>query len=639
MISLGIDLGTCNSSGAVAFGRDNILMIESRHGRTLFGKRFPSYVQFDHAGQVTEVGEAAKRELGNNPELVIWGAKRLVGLSYQEAEKKGELRHFHYAVQQSEDGGIQIKVGSRILRPQDILRIILERIKQDAEDARINPQTGGRPIESAVISVPAYYQAWRTNPIGDAARDAGFKDVQTIVEPTAAAIRHSLQVEREAVVMTVDLGGGTLDVTILQLIRDGQDLVPGELCVSGNEALGGIDMDGLLMSAWCDKSGIPDDLHVQSRFREDVERAKIRLSKSVRTMLDLPTGETIEITRDRLESDLKEFLDKCRGPIKKALQEADLSADCIDHVLFVGGPTHMPCVRKVVRDELAQLGARTQVISQIDCLNPQGTVDPMDCVSQGAALKAACIVKPEGSTVVAEGYGTIIGGISYGEVLPPSARCPIVSESFCIVHGNPNAKCIPVPLVVKVPSAETGAASGAYKYRHIGEFGLAINPTGELPKVAISVRIDANKDMQVTLQHVQSGQPITYRAPALLTGYEIQLTESPGPTITSDIFTEIKKHLPRDIAKWTEQDLVSLLHAGRGLLDLMTRLSLTEAREVRQLKEQLEQEMELAARTRELRRCPGILNKAHELASALMAAKLVSIDQYTSVKADLDRIC
>jgi molecular chaperone DnaK len=641
-MNLGIDLGTFNSSGAVALDENHIVMIESVKGKTrLYGKRFPSFVYFDHQGEVLEVGERAKSECAEKSDLVVWGVKRLVGLSYKEAEERGELQRFKYEILPSEDGGIHIKVGPRCYQPQDILRIILKTIKADAENPHSNPATGGQRITTAVISVPAYFKAWRTNPICEAAREAGFTEVQTIAEPTAAALRYSLQIkeksaqneQKDPVILTFDLGAGTLDVTILQLIRDGNDFIPGELCVSGNEALGGIDMDEILVANWSHNFRVPDDPNTQSRFREDVENAKIRLSKSEKTTLNLPMGGDAEITRGKLESDLRPLLEKCRGPIQTALKLAELSAANIDYVLFVGGPTHMPCVRAVVADELKRLGARTALLAQIANYEHEFPVDPMDCVSQGAALKASGVLQPE-ATVLAEGYGTILDGTRYAEILPPNARYPIQSDPFSIIHGNPNTRRVPVPLVAKVPYSDSRATSDLiYRYRHLGEFGLAIIPSGQLPSVSITIEIDQNKRVLVTLQHTQSGQPVEYRALDSLTGFDTNLSEKQGKGWSDE---EIKqregKYAGAGVA-WTDKQLTALLHAARALLDQVRNVATSGFSEIRQ---ELEREIRTAAETKDPRQCPAIWNRTQKLASAMLEAKLLSPDGYLSIKSDLD---
>ncbi|HUT77843.1 MAG TPA: Hsp70 family protein, partial [Polyangia bacterium] len=227
--SIGIDLGTYNSAAAVAVGRNRVAMIESRYGKTLYGKSFPSFVLFDHNGNRQLVGQRAREELPLNPKLVVWGVKRLVGLSYQAAREAGELDRFRYELEEGPGGGILIRVGDERFTPSHILEHILREIKEDAENSRVNPLVGG-PVDRAVISIPAYFKAIRTAPIIEAARHAGFAEVDTIAEPTAAAIQYCLDVPQEAHLLAFDIGAGTLDVTVMLVVNEQGELVPGELC-------------------------------------------------------------------------------------------------------------------------------------------------------------------------------------------------------------------------------------------------------------------------------------------------------------------------------------------------------------------------------------------------------------------------
>jgi len=197
---------------------------------------------------------------------------------------------------------------------------------------------------------------------------------------------------------------------------------------------------------------------------------------------------------------------------------------------------------------------------------------------------------------------------------------------------------VPVPLIAKVPDANTqGTSELKYRYRHLGEFGLAINPTGELPSVLITVGIGQDKRTLVTLQHTQSGQPVTYRALDSLTGFDINLSEEEGQAWSEEKKTKLKGGYAGERAAWTEKDLTALLHAARALLDQLRDTATSGFSAVQQIQQELEQEIQTAAEAKNPENCPAILNKTQTLASAMLEAHLISPDGYQPIKADLDK--
>lgn len=210
--AIGIDLGTYNSSAAFATERE-VIIVESRYGKTVYGKNFPSFVLFDHNGKMQMVGKTAKAQGLRDPKLLVWGVKRLVGLSFDQARSQGEFRRFKYDVEKGPGGSILIRVGEERYTPSHILELILREIKQDAENTKVNPMIGSG-VERAVISVPAYFDATRVAPILNAGKNAGFTEVETIAEPTAAAMSYDVEIKKKARILTFDLGAGTLDVTV-----------------------------------------------------------------------------------------------------------------------------------------------------------------------------------------------------------------------------------------------------------------------------------------------------------------------------------------------------------------------------------------------------------------------------------------
>lgn len=577
MNTIGIDLGTYNSAAAVALGRDRVVMVESLRGRTIFGKNFPSFVLFDHNGNKQAVGKSAKEELSINPELVIWGAKRLVGLTYSAAKKNGELDRFQYDIEEGPNGGILINVAGERYAPEHILEFIFREIKQDAENSRANPLLGG-VVEKAVITVPAYYMASRTKPIELAALAAGFSEVETIAEPTAAAICYGLDLDKEATVLAFDMGAGTLDVSIMQFIDVDGELVTNELCTSGNEALGGINMDEELISYLIDKnnlSSIAEDASAKGMLTEESEKAKVNLSTMENTQLLLPDRRNVDISRSILEGEIKTLLDDCRGPIRVAIEEAEITAGDLDHVIFVGGPTFMPCVRRLVKEELKNLGASKKLLRELEAMENKLPVNPMECVAQGASLKAAKLVKT-GGTTIAEGYGTIFGDDYYQEIIHPHSPYPISAEDR-FSHGNPNALTIPYTLVAKRrDTGDTNAPEPTYKYYYLGNFTLPIRPVDYgLPAAKARLQITHDKSLVLTLTQTDLAGPnppkITYEGLDLLKGEEIELQEDDNEIWTEE---DIKEKIERaresgGRREWTEDHKIRLCHAAQEAIALV----------------------------------------------------------------------
>jgi len=623
--AIGIDLGTYNSAAAVALGRNRVAMIESKYGKTLYGKSFPSFVLFDHHGHRQLVGQRAREELALNPSLVVWGVKRLVGLSYQAALEAGELDRFKYGVEEGPGGTILIKVGEERYTPSHILEFILREIKEDAENAAVNPLLGG-VIDRAIISIPAYFKAIRTAPIIEAARHAGFEQVDTIAEPTAAAIQYCLEIEQEANLLAFDIGAGTLDVTVMLVVDEQGELIPGELCTSGHEALGGIDMDDLLFSYVVDRYGLGDigeDASRRGILAAEIEKAKIRLSAREIATIDLPGDKTVKITRDELESVLAPLLDKCRGPIRVALQQAGIGASDLDKVLFIGGPSNMPCIRRLVHEELARLGARPTVLGEIETLERDGLpVDPMECVAKGASLKAGRIIEPVGK-VIAEGYGTIYGPVEdaddyYEPIIKENSHYPI-SGTNMLCHGNPDALEVPISLVAKRPDVERSTEEQTvYRYEYLGNYTLGITPQRRLPSIEIQLKVTDDKRVIANLVHTQTRQQVRYEGLDLLKGQEMELQEHTPPAMfrQQDIAL-LNETVTNRRGTWTETHLEQHLHVAREALELVREATNDKlSRAMREVERAIGRAVE-AERPNPNEDCPNVSNRTKELLDTL----------------------
>ena len=355
---IGIDLGTSNSAASVLIG-GKPTVIPSAEGASQYGKAFPSYVAFTEDGQRL-VGEPARRQAITNPENTISAIKRSMG-----TDRKVNVQGKEYS-------------------PQEISAFILQKIKKDAETFL------GEPIEKAVITVPAYFDDNQRTATKDAGTIAGLEVVRLVNEPTAASLAYGIdkQSDDEVNIMVFDLGGGTLDVTIMEFGGGVFEVKS----TSGDTKLGGTDMDNAIMNylstEFKNENGIDlmeDDQAVQ-RIREAAEKAKIELSTTLTSQVNLPfitmkDGDAknliMDISRAKLEQLVDPIVQKCSKPMEQALSDAKMSKSDIDKIILVGGPTRMPCVQEFVEKYIGKKVERG--------------IDPMECVSIGAAIQGGVL--------------------------------------------------------------------------------------------------------------------------------------------------------------------------------------------------------------------------------------------------------
>jgi len=355
---IGIDLGTSNSAAAVVeMGKPAI--IPSAEGTSVGGKAFPSYVAFTKDGQLL-VGEPARRQAVVNSEGTVMAVKRKMGQD------------------------VKIKAHGKEYTPQQISAFILQKIKKDAEAFL------GDKVEKAVITCPAYFNDNQRQATKDAGTIAGLNVVRIINEPTAACLAYGLdKLEKEQIILVFDLGGGTLDVTIMDMNKGAFEVKS----TSGDTQLGGTDMDNILVDYIIEEfkkeSGIDlkkDNMAFQ-RVREAAEKAKIELSTTLQTDINLPfiTGDpqsgpkhlALTLRRSKLDELVAGIIEKCKKPVDTALADAKLTASKIDKIILVGGPTRMPIVQKFLEDYVGKKVERG--------------IDPMECVAMGAAVMGGMI--------------------------------------------------------------------------------------------------------------------------------------------------------------------------------------------------------------------------------------------------------
>ena len=486
---IGIDLGTSNSAAAVVEAGQPV-MIPSAEGTTVGGgKAFPSYVAFTKDGQLL-VGEPARRQAVTNPEKTIVNIKRKMGTDYK------------------------VKIDDKEYTPQQISAFILQKIKRDAEAFL------GQPVKKVTITVPAYFDDAQRQATKDAGTIAGLDVVRIINEPTAAALAYGIdKSDREEKILVFDFGGGTLDVTIMDFGEGVFQVVS----TSGDTNLGGSDMDQALtdyiVQEFKNKEGIDlsQDKMAMVRVREAAEKAKIELSTTLETDINLPfiTADAqgpkhlqMKITRAKLEDLVKPVVEKCRGPIEQALKDAKLTPTDITRIILVGGPTRMPIVQKFIEDFVGKKVERG--------------IDPMECVAKGAAIQGAILSGEMKEVLLLDvtpltlGIETL-GGVST-PLIPRNTTVPTSkSQVFSTAADNQ-------------PSVEIHVLQGerplAKDNRTLGRFildGIPPAPRG-VPQIEVTFDIDANGILTVSAKDKGTGkeQKITIQNSSSLSKEEVE---------------------------------------------------------------------------------------------------------------------
>ncbi|MDP2928577.1 MAG: molecular chaperone DnaK [Candidatus Omnitrophota bacterium] len=491
---IGIDLGTSNSAAAYMEAGRPVIIPSAEGAGVASGKAFPSFVAFTKDGQKL-VGEPAKRQASINPEGTIYAAKRKMGTDFK------------------------YKVYGKEYTPQQISAFILAKIKQDAENYL------GDTISEAVITCPAYFNDNQRQATKDAGEIAGLKVLRIINEPTAACLAYGLdKAGKEQKIMVFDFGGGTLDVTTLEMGWDEEHKAATfeVISTSGDTQLGGTDMDNsmvdYIMREFKKETGIDlkNDRMAMQRVREAAEKAKVELSSTITTDINLPfitadqTGPkhlTMTLNRAKLEELIAPIIEKCRGPIEQALSDAKLTAKDINKIILVGGPTRMPIVQKFVEDYVGKKIERG--------------VDPMECVALGAAIQAS-IMRGETKDVLlldvtplSLGIETL-GGVCTRLIERNTTVPTKKSQIFSTAADNQTA------VTVRVLQGERKMAEGNVELGRFDLVGIPPAPRG-VPQVEVTFDIDANGIVHVNAKDLGTGkeQSIKISAPKKLSKEEI----------------------------------------------------------------------------------------------------------------------
>jgi molecular chaperone DnaK len=501
---IGIDLGTSNSAAAyMEVGKPK--MIPSAEGTTLVGgKAFPSYVAFTKEGELL-VGEPARRQAVANPEGTVFAAKRKMGTDFK------------------------YKIFGKEYTPQQISAFILQKVKKDAELFL------GEKVEKAVITVPAYFNDAQRQATKDAGSIAGLEVVRLVNEPTAASLAYGLDKsgQKDQQVLVFDFGAGTLDVTIMNF---GQGVFE-VLSTSGDTQLGGTDMDEVVVnyitSEFKKDSGVDlgNDKMAMQRVKEAAEKAKIELSSTLETEINLPfvtaTNDgpkhlLMKITRAKLEELVKNIVERCRHSVEQALGDAKLNPTDIEKVILVGGPTRMPIVQKFITNIFGDKVARG--------------VDPMECVAMGAAVQGAILA---GETEVKDVLLLDVTPLTLGIETLGGVRTPLIDRNTTVPTSKSQvfstAADNQTSVEIHVLQGERPMASDN---RTLGRFlldGIPPSPRG-IPQVEVIFDIDANGILTVTAKDkaTNRSQHITIKDTSALSKEEIEKMKKQAEQFASE---------------------------------------------------------------------------------------------------------
>ena len=509
---IGIDLGTTNSCVAVIEGSEPEVISNSEGNRTT-----PSAVAYTSDNQIL-VGQAAKRQAVTNPKNTLFAVKRLVGRKFKDKEVQKDIKSCPFGIVEAENGDAWVEIEGKKIAPPQVSAEILKKMKKTAEDYL------GSKVDGAVVTVPAYFNDSQRKATEAAGKIAGLEVKRIINEPTAAALAFGLEkLKKDGVIAVYDLGGGTFDISIIEMTNvDGEYQFEVE-STSGDTHLGGEDFDSILIeylaSEFKKESGfdLNTDPMALQRLKEGAEKAKIELSTSEQTEINLPyiTADASgpkhlvhKLTRAKLESLVGDLVKKSLEPVKTALKDAKKTPKDIDEVILVGGQTRMPLVQKTVTDFFGK--------------EPRKDINPDEAVALGAATQGAVLSGERSDVLLLDVTPLTLGIETLGGVMTPliekNTTIPTnKSQVFSTAEDNQTAVTVHVL---------QGERKKATDNKSLGQFNLTDIPAAPrgAPQIEVTFDIDANGKIDVSAKDKSSNkeQSITIQGGSGLSDDEIE---------------------------------------------------------------------------------------------------------------------